>query len=64
MNVVQQLDNLELELEPADVFAPVSEEEYQKIMDRFSEKLASDMMENEIQAAKSLEYAAKSIALI
>ena len=64
MNVVQQLDNLELELEPANVFAPVSEEEYQKIMDRFSEKLASDMMENEIQAAKSLEYAAKSIALI
>lgn len=64
MNVVQQLDNLELELEPADVFASVSEEEYQKIMDRLSEKLASDMMENEIQAAKSLEYAAKSIALI
>ena len=64
MNVVQQLDNLELELEPADVFAPVSKEEYQKIMDRLSEKLASDMMENEIQAAKSLEYAAKSIALI
>ena len=64
MNVVQQLDNLELELKPANVFAPVSEEEYQKIMDRFSEKLASDMMENEIQAAKSLKCAAKSIALI
>ncbi|MBR1672653.1 MAG: hypothetical protein IJ702_06980 [Fretibacterium sp.] len=61
---MNMISPLELELDPENVFATVPDADYQAILERLDEQVASDMTENEIQAAKSIEYASKFVALI
>ena len=64
MSTISPLNGLELKLDPTNVFASVPDADYQSILERLDEQIAKDMTENEIQAAKSIEYASKFVALI
>ena len=59
------MEELELELEPCDIFNNISEESYNNIIENLKNKIANDYLINDIQAARSLQIASnKYVALI
>ena len=55
----------DLELEPANVFAQLSKEDYKKVIEKLNQKINNHMLENQVQRAKSYnEVMNKYIALI